>query len=169
MLVTPVLLWFFTWLLWARNMPGTKGFHGEEENVIDSWLEGTFVLTLGANAGDTRDVCSIAGLGRSPGRGNDNLLQYSCLESPMDRGAWQGTVHGVTKSQTQVSDWSCGHILTLNSLQALAYTCTSSDPPVKPFTLAQPSWFLLTLKTQVRHHFFQPFLNAEEVPRRCLT
>ena len=46
------------------------------------------------NAGD---VGSVLGLGRSPGEGNGNPLQYSCLENPMDRGAWQGTVHGVEK------------------------------------------------------------------------
>jgi len=40
----------------------------------------------------------------SPGGGNDNLFQYSCLENPMGRGAWQATVHGVTKSQTRLSD-----------------------------------------------------------------
>ena len=50
--------------------------------------------------GYARDVGSIPGLGRSPGVGNDNPLQYSCLENSMDRGVWQGTVHGVTKSQT---------------------------------------------------------------------
>jgi len=43
---------------------------------------------------------SIPGSGRSPGEGNDNPLQYSCLENPMDRGAWQATVHGVAKSWT---------------------------------------------------------------------
>jgi len=43
-------------------------------------------------------------LGRSPGEGNGNPLQYSCLESPMDRGAWRAAVHGVTKSQTQWSN-----------------------------------------------------------------
>ena len=46
----------------------------------------------------------IPGLGISPGKGNGNPLQYSCLENPMDRGAWQATVHGVTKSQTRLSD-----------------------------------------------------------------
>ena len=45
----------------------------------------------------------ILGLGRSPGGGNGNLLQYSCLENPMDRGACQAIVHSVTKSQTQLS------------------------------------------------------------------
>ena len=50
-----------------------------------------------ANAGDTRDAGSIPGLGRSPGVGNGNLLQYSCLETPMGRGVWRATVHGVTE------------------------------------------------------------------------
>ena len=49
------------------------------------------------NAGDSRYMDLIPGLGRSPGGGNDNPLQYSCLENPMDRGAWQATVHGVKK------------------------------------------------------------------------
>ena len=49
---------------------------------------------------DVGDVCLIAGLGRSPGEGNGNPLQYSCLRNPMDRGAWQATVHRFTKSQT---------------------------------------------------------------------
>ena len=53
-----------------------------------------------ANAGDVRDVGSIPGSGRSPGGGHANPLQYSCLENPMDRGAWQATVHGVRKSWT---------------------------------------------------------------------
>ena len=50
------------------------------------------------------DPGSIPGLGRSPGEGNGNPLQYPCLENPMDGGAWQAAVHGVTKSQTGVSD-----------------------------------------------------------------
>ena len=53
-----------------------------------------------ANAGDVRDVGLILGWGRSPGGGNGNPLQYSCLQNPMDRGAWQATVFGVTKGQT---------------------------------------------------------------------
>ena len=55
-----------------------------------------------ANAGDVRDMGSIPGSGKSPGRGSEggNPLQDSCLEKPMDRGTWQATVHGVAKSQT---------------------------------------------------------------------
>ena len=55
------------------------------------------------NAGD---LGSIPGLGRSPGEGNGSPLQYYCLENPMDRGAWQATVHGVAESQTRLSDFS---------------------------------------------------------------
>ena len=58
------------------------------------------------NAGDIRDEGSIPGSGRSPGEGNGNPLQYSCLENPMDREAWWATVHGVAKSQTQLKQLS---------------------------------------------------------------
>ena len=51
-----------------------------------------------ANAGDLRDLGSIPGLGRSPGEGSGNTLQYSCLENPMDRGIWQATVHRVAET-----------------------------------------------------------------------
>ena len=53
-----------------------------------------------ANSGDAIDSDSIPGSGRSPGGGNGNPLQYSCLGNPMDRGAWWATVHGAAKSQT---------------------------------------------------------------------
>ena len=56
------------------------------------------VKNLPANAGDARDVGSLPGLGRSPRRGHGNPLQSSCLESPMDRGVWQATVHGAAQS-----------------------------------------------------------------------
>ena len=52
-----------------------------------------------ASACNAGDLCLIPGSGRSPGEGNGNPLQYSCLENSMDRGAWQATVHGVAKSQ----------------------------------------------------------------------
>ena len=54
-----------------------------------------------ANAGDVKDSDLISGWGKSPGGGNGNPLQYSCLENPMDRGAWQATVHGVANSQEE--------------------------------------------------------------------
>ena len=59
-----------------------------------------------ANAGASGDPSSIPGWERSPGEGNGNPLQYSCLENPMEGGAWLATVHGVTKSQTRLSDFT---------------------------------------------------------------
>ena len=56
------------------------------------------------SASNTGDLGSIPGSGRSSGEGNGNPLQYSCLENPMDGGAWWATVHGVAKSRTQLSD-----------------------------------------------------------------
>ena len=58
------------------------------------------------------DVSLIPGSGRSPGEGNGNPLQYSRLENPMDEGAWWATVHGVTKSQTRLSNFT--HSLIIN-------------------------------------------------------
>ena len=57
-----------------------------------------------ANAGDLIDTGSIPGLGRSPGGGHGNPFQYSCLENPMDKGAWWATVHRVAKSWTPLSN-----------------------------------------------------------------
>ena len=61
---------------------------------------GSVIKNQLANAGDPGDAGSIPGSGRSPGGGNDNPLQYSCPEKPMDRGALRATVHRVTKSRT---------------------------------------------------------------------
>ena len=59
-----------------------------------------------ASACNVGDLGSIPGSGRSPGEGNGNPLQYSCLENPMDGGAWRATVHGVAKSWTRLSDFT---------------------------------------------------------------
>ena len=67
------------------------------------------VKNLPANGGDTRDAGLISGLGRSPGGGCGNPLQYSGLENPMDREAWRATIHGVTKSPTQLNDFTSLH------------------------------------------------------------
>ena len=73
---------------------------------INIWLGfpcGSAAKESACNAGD---LGSIPGSRRSPGEENDNPLQYSCLENPMDRDAWWATVHGVAKSQTQLSDFA---------------------------------------------------------------
>ena len=68
------------------NHTGKQGFPG-----------GTMAKNPPVSAGDTEEVVSIPGLGRSPGGGNGNPCQYSCLEDSMDRGAWQAIVHGGRK------------------------------------------------------------------------
>ena len=69
-----------------------KSFPGGSDGKASAW-----------NAGDPG---SIPGSGRSPGEGNGNPLQYSCLENPMEGGAWYATVHGVTKSWTRLRDFT---------------------------------------------------------------
>ena len=66
------------------------------------------VKHLPAKAGDAGDVCSIPGLGRSPGGGNGNPLQYSCLGNPMDKRAWWATVHGVAESDMTITTSDSG-------------------------------------------------------------
>ena len=69
-----------------------------EANCPSAFLVALVVKSPSANARGIRDVGSVPGSGRSLGGGHDNPLQYSCLENPMDRGAWQAMVHRVTKS-----------------------------------------------------------------------
>ena len=69
---------------------------------------GSEVKASACNAGD---LGSIPGLGRSPGEGNGNPLQYSCLENPTDGGAWWAIVHGVAKSRTRLSDFTSLHYM----------------------------------------------------------
>ena len=74
--------------------------------TADNYLlrpDGSVVKNPPASAGN---MGSIPGLGRSPGEENGNLLGYSCLGNPTDRGARQATAHGVSKSETQLSDWT---------------------------------------------------------------
>ena len=79
---------------------------------------------LVANAGDLKDTDSIPGLGRSPGEGNGNPHQFSCLENPMDRGEWQATVPGVSKSWTRLKWLGCTHAGMLDS--SVEFTFNSS-------------------------------------------
>jgi len=73
---------------------------------ICPYHDGSEVKASACNVGD---LGSIPGLGRSPGEGNGNSLQYSCLENPVDRGAWWATVHGVTKSWTRLRNFTSLH------------------------------------------------------------
>ena len=84
-----------TWQIWNLN----PGPNNSNVDIIfkESQIEYSDGEESACNAGDPG---SIPGLGKPTGEGNDNLLQYSFQENPMDRGAWWSTVHGVTKSQT---------------------------------------------------------------------
>ena len=75
--------------------------------IIQVFPGGTRIKDPPANTEDAKDMDSISELGRSPGEGNGNPLQSSCLENPMCKKAWQAAVHGVTKSETRLSDWAC--------------------------------------------------------------
>ena len=83
---------------WGKNIPLLIITHIYTVNIRLTMV--LVVKNLPANVGDVTDVGSIPGSGRSPGGGHDNPLQYSCLENPMNRGAWWVTVHRVAKSQT---------------------------------------------------------------------
>ena len=72
------------------------------------------VKNLPANAGDIKDAGSITGSGRSPGGAHGSLLQWSCLENPMDRGAWQATIHRVAQSQTLLKQIALTHAIHIN-------------------------------------------------------
>ena len=74
--------------------------------LLVKYLQNGDWLSSKKSACNTRDISSIPGLGRSPGGGNGYPLQYSCLENPMDRGAWWARVHRVAKSRIDWSDWA---------------------------------------------------------------
>ena len=84
--------------------------------ILHKWASQVVLVVknLPANARDVRDTGSISGWERSPRGGHSNPLQYSCLENPMDRGAWRSTVYGITKSQTQLKRISTHAIKSLD-------------------------------------------------------
>ena len=93
-----------------------------------------------ANVRDSRDMGLIPGLGRSPAGGNGNPLQYSCLENPMDRGAWWAAVHGVAKSQTWLSYWAHTHCDFGLAVWSVASFTTIEDTYLKRFLLQSVPW-----------------------------
>ena len=105
--------WLLTWQSWDIIM---RLIWQSNEKILNksessSQLIMIFLLVPGgsdgkASAYNAGDPGSIPGSGRSPGEGNGNPLQYSCLENPMDGGAWWATVHGVAESWTRLSDFT---------------------------------------------------------------
>ena len=106
------------------------------------------------NAGDPG---SIPWLGRSPGKGNSNELQYACLENSTDRGAWQATVHGVPNSQTQLSNFHLSlsqHNTSFSSVQfnSVAQSCPTLRDPMNRSTPGLPVHHKLPEFTQTHVH-----------------
>ena len=111
------------WWIWAREgfvdklwFPFLRWSPDQAYPTCLPWSSfpgGAMVKNLPATARDTRDVGLIPGWGRFPGGGNENPLQCSCLGNSMDRGAWRATVHGATKSQTQLSMHTHGFLSAL--------------------------------------------------------
>ena len=85
--------------IWGNPMSSGTDFLSKRIDFPGGSDGKAFVYNVG-------DPGSIPGLGRSPGEGNGNPLQYYCLENPMDRGDWQATIYGVAKSQTRLSDFT---------------------------------------------------------------
>ena len=114
--------------------------HGQKPKILlimglPSWLSDK---ESAASAGDTGDVGSIPGSGRSPRGGNDNPLQYSCLGNPMDRGAWWATVHGVAKSQTGLRNCACTYCLLYhNSLCPFSFLSSHRTKAPSPLGVGQ--------------------------------
>ena len=92
---------------------------------------GTVVKNLLANAGDAGDWGLISGSERSPAEGNGNPFQYSCLENPRDRGAWQATVYRVAKSQTQLSTYVAQILVPQPEIEIEPPALTTGPPPGK--------------------------------------
>ena len=93
------------WMIFLCMCTSVPSLHFLQSSM--GFPAGSVVKNPPANAGDTRDAGSVPALGRSPGEGNDNPLQYSCLEKSMDRGAWWATVHVGVKNWT----WRSTHSL----------------------------------------------------------
>ena len=94
---------YYQYVFWSASSGKRNKSHSKQIGLDQThgFLGGSGGRESSCSAGDPD---SILGLGKSPGEGNGNPLQYSCLENSMNRGAWKATVHGVTKLQTWLSD-----------------------------------------------------------------
>ena len=122
------------------------------------WLSGK---ESAYNAGDTEDTGPIPELGRPPGGGHGNPLQYSCQENPMDRGAWQAAVHGVVKSQTRLKPLSM-HALCMRECTCThthTHTQTPQEVPSIPATTHSHS-----TQSPRRQHSHRPVSSSLPVP-----
>ena len=118
-----------SWHFLHITLRGTVGFYEYTEHTQNSchaWL-------VPSDSVGTESTCKAAdaglmpGSGRSPGKGNGNPLQYSCLRNPMDRGAWQATVRGVAKSQTRLEQLSTHTHMTFKPWSKLEITWAKKE------------------------------------------
>ena len=106
----------------CQQRPMSLGFKvrlGQQWTHTAVFPGGSVVKNPPANAGNVRDKGLILGSGKSPGGGHGSALQYSCLENPMDRGAWQATAQRVTKNQTWLGNLVRTHAHTANSVNSM--------------------------------------------------
>ena len=134
--------------------------HTQKQLWIQGFPGGSDGKASACNAGDPG---SIPGSGRSPGEGNGNPLQYSCLENSIDEGGWQATVHGVAKSRTRLSDFtkSLSHYIHTSEYTYLSFLALSlrgsrsSNTPRSTRTPVSESWFLVPFSTKRNWGFLQ--------------
>ena len=136
---------------------------GKDPSEAEAALCCLFSKDLPDNAGGVRDEGSVLGSGRSPGEGKGNPLQYSCLENPMDSGAWRATVHGVEESDTSEAS---GHApSSLSSLEVRLSELSPLDPssrsPVSHLDFHVHSH--LVLHRQFYHLIFQKVLRRDSL------
>ena len=148
--VSPALAGKFLSTVPPRKPPNE--FFGQPSNYLE-WVQPTLIIlgfpggSVGkkksaCNAGDIGDLGSIPGSGRSLGGGNGNLLQYSCLENSMDRGAWRVTVHGVAKSQRWLK-WLSTHAEHIDCLHMLAFQLLESTVNFEVLIFQRPRFQVL--------------------------
>ena len=114
------------------------------------------------------DLGSIPGLERSPGEGNGNPLQDSCQENPVDRGAWQGTVHGVAKSWTQLSDFTFTfnrRMILCPKVRKIIFQLLSFNTVVKVSVLNIIKYCLTEISTVLQSYLFCPTVTLRGFSR----
>ena len=129
---------------WVRSL-------GREDPLKKAMATHSSILGLPGGSDGKESACiagdlgSIPGLGRSPGEGNGKPLQYSCLENPMDGGAWWATVHGVAKIRTRLSDFTLGPYYFFPWRNVLTLSLHINLRILSP-NLKSPVTFILTTK-----------------------
>ena len=131
-------------------------------------MGGAVVKNPSANAKDARDMGSIIGSGISPGEGNGKLLQYPCLENPIDRGAWWATTHGVLREADATmhactNDRCSDIIFSLVSLLSLSLVTKSCPTLVTPRTIAFQASLSIGFSRQ-EYWSELPFPSPEDLP-----